>query len=86
MREIHRGAHFYRQTQTDSGRGRDMHAYTDGETGTDSSRQQQLSADRELHRLPAADRDSQRERQAAAERERLTETGRNRYRGRDTYS
>ena len=41
-----------------------------GETGTDSSRQQQLAAYRELHRLLAADRDSQRERQAAADRER----------------
>ena len=41
-----------------------------GETGTDSSRQQQLAAYRELHRLLAADRDSQRERQAAADRDR----------------
>ena len=53
-----------------------MHAYTEGETGTDSSRQQQLSAYRELHRLPAADRDSQRERQAAAYRERDTDRDR----------
>ena len=40
------------------------------------SRQQQQSADRELHRLPAADRDSQRERQAAAGRERETDRDR----------
>ena len=37
-----------------------MHAYTEGETGTDSKRQQ-LSADRELQRLLAAYRDSHRE-------------------------
>ena len=47
-----------------------------GETGTDSSRQQQLAAYRELHRLLAADRDSQRERQAAADRERETDRDR----------
>ena len=41
-----------------------------GETGTDSSRQQQLAANIELHRLLAAYRDSQRERHAAADRER----------------
>ena len=32
-----------------------------GETGRDSKRHQQLSADRELQRLLAADRDSHRE-------------------------
>ena len=57
-----------------------------GETGTDSQMHQQLYADRELQRLLAADRDSHREAGSCIQRERLTETGRNRYRGRYTYS
>ena len=47
-----------------------MHAYTEGETGTDSKRQQQLSAYRELQRLLAADRDSHREAGSCIQRER----------------
>ena len=57
-----------------------------GETGTDSKMHQQLSADRELQRLLAADRDSHREAGSCIQREILTETDRNRCRGRDTYS
>ena len=63
-----------------------MNAYTDGETGTDSKRHQQLSAHRELQRLIAADRESQRGRQLHTERERLPETCRKRYRDRDTHT
>ena len=63
-----------------------MHAYTEGETGTDSKRHQQLSVDRELQRLLAAYIDSHREAGICIERERLTETCRNSYRDRDTYS
>ena len=47
-----------------------MHAYTESETGTDSKRQQQLSAYRELQRLLAADRDSHREAGSCRQRER----------------
>ena len=63
-----------------------MHAYTEGETGTDSKRQHQLSVDRELQRLLAAYRDSHREAGSCIQRERLTETCRNRYRDRGTDS
>ena len=63
-----------------------MHAYTEGETGTDSKRHHQLSADRELQRLIAAERDSHREAGSCIERQRLTETCRKSYRDRDTYS
>ena len=61
-----------------------MHAYTEGETGTDSKRHQQLSVDRELQRLFAAARDSNREAGSCIEIERLTETCRNRSRDIDT--
>ena len=47
-----------------------MHAYTEGETGTDSKRQHQLSVDRELQRLLAAYRDSHREAGSCIQRER----------------
>ena len=69
-----------------AGRGRDAHAYTEGERCTDSNRQQQLAADRELQRMLAADRYSHRETGSCIQREILTETDRNRCRGRDTYS
>ena len=50
-----------------------MHADTEGETGTYSKRHQQLSADIELQRLLAADRDSHREACSCIQRERLRE-------------
>ena len=53
-----------------AGRGRDAHAYTEGERGTDSNRQQQLSADRELQRMLAAYRYSHREAGSCMQRER----------------
>ena len=63
-----------------------MHAYTEGETGTDSKRHQQLSVDRELQRLLAAERDSNREAGSCIQRERLTETCRKIYTDRDTHT
>ena len=70
VREIHREAQIHRHTQTEAGRGREMHAYTEGETGTDSKRHQQLSVDIELQRLLAAERDSHREAGSCIQRER----------------
>ena len=46
-----------------------MHAHTEGETGADSKRHQQLSADIELQRMLAAYRDSPREACSCIERE-----------------